>query len=361
MGYRRSHMKKILFIAVLVLALFTVSASAEYAIFGKVFNPDGTSGTAATANSFATAYMYRFGINNQVGLVDPPGKIYDATGLATGAGSAFVLQDVGNLWTTAPVVGDSMVTVFEVYNPQFGWAGDDSYIAVTGAVITSFDINTYGGTDLPDTQLMVIPTPDVLSVSASQAVLGITGMNSDYINGYTLFRSTTVGGIYTSIGSVAQSKGAAIQVIDSGVTPGDTYYYKWSVNFNWGGGGGAPVSLTIAAKSKASGSALIPVPTSTFTATYTYTASPVNTSTGTPTASPTGSITLTSSATPSITLTRTPTGTLTFTYTITMTSTPVNTSTSTAVNTPTNTAVNTSTNTPVNTRQALSQPPALRL
>jgi hypothetical protein len=344
-------MKKML---LLLIALITAAGSlsaAEYYLYGRVFDATGSSGTAASANSFGSLHAYRTGIPAQIGLQNPGSQIYKATGVLP----AYYNSDLGDAqWTTAPAAGQTVISIIEVYNPQFAWAGD-SYVAATGTGISTDDINNFE-TDLSDVQLHVIPTPVIISQDPAQIVIGLTGMDMDLVYGYTVYRSTTVAGVYASIGTVLQNRGNAIQYTDNtGLVYGQAYYYKFGVNFNWGGGGGAAAYYSTGAESLASSSGSIATltntptasPTGSDTATCTYTQT--FTCTGTDTATPTGTYTATQASTGS----DTPTPTNTATSTGTATCTPTYTGTSTITDTPTITETTTDsptgTNTPVDT------------
>lgn len=300
-------MKKI-FLMLAVVMLFCVSAaySAEYFLDGFVFAADGTSGTALTENSFATMSAYRTGINNQIGTLDPPGRVNP---LAGSGQAAFYVVDIGStFWAaTAAAEGQTITAVFEVYDPLFGWAGP-SYIACTRAIITADEaINLQ--TDMSPVQLKTIPTPQIDSLDVNQAVLSLTGINENFINGYNLYRSTTLTGTYTLVTTVPQDMGNTIQYTDSSILSGTDYYYKWGVNFDWGGGNGAPSYYTSTAKSLARGPVTAPTVTQTDTETPTVTSTTTLTVTQTSTGTSTGTFTATYTATETVTATLTPVAT----------------------------------------------------
>lgn len=339
---KENKVKRILVILAFVSLLAVNTASAlEYFLDGWVYAANGASGTAVTENSFATMHAYRTGINNQIGALNAPGRVFP---LAGSGNAAFYVTDVGSSdWLgTAAAEGQTITAVFEVYAPLFGWAGD-SYIACTRAVITSDEaINLQ--TDISPVQLKVIPTPQVDSISASQIVLSIIGMDENFISGYDLFRSTTASGTYSLVGTISQNRGVSVQIADTTALSGQDYYYKWGVNFIWGGGGGAPLYYSSTAKSSASGAAAIPTATETVTASPTATITPVNSATDTPTFTETLTLTLT--------VTSTPVDTATYTETVSPTAadtasyTPTETASASVTQTRTMTAAQTSTGTP---------------
>ena len=335
-------MKKIFSILALTALCVNAAYAAEYYIDGWVFAADGSSGTASTENSFSTMHAYRTGINGQLGVLNPPGRV---SPLAGSNQAAFYVADVGSSnWAgTAAAEGQTITAVFEVYEPLFGWAGV-SYIACTRAVITGSDaVNLQ--TDISSVQLRAIPTPQLDSLTANQAVLSLIGINENYIDSYNLYRSTTPSGTYAFVALVPQNRGNAIQLADNTVLSGQDYYYKWGVNFIWGGGGGAPAYYTSAAMSQASGPVLAPTISETATGTNTPTVTATRTGTVTITDTPSSTLTATKTTTPTMTTTLTVTGTSTDTATVTITATITATTTNTITPTVTETAVNTATRT----------------
>lgn len=262
--FKEENFMKKLFLMLAVVMLFCVNAaySAEYYLDGFVFAANGTSGTALTENSFATMHAYRTGINNQIGTLDSPGRVYP---LAVDGNAAFYGIDIGSsFWAvTTAAEGQTITAVFEVYDPLFGWAGP-SYIACTKAIVTADEVINLQ-TEMSPVQLIAIPTPQIDSLDVNQAVLSMTGINENFINSYNLYRSTTLTGTYTLVTTVPQNMGNTIQYADNGVLSGTDYYYKWGVNFDWGGGNGAPSYYTSTAKSPARGPVTAPTATQTST------------------------------------------------------------------------------------------------
>ncbi len=319
-------MKKTL-LFLLIAGMISVSSlyASEYYLYGEVFDASGSSGTAATSNSFGMLQAYRLGIAGQIGLQNenPGNQIYAANGTLP----AYYDTDVGDAqWTTPPAVGQTAISVIEVFNPLFGWTGD-SYVACTETVISSDDVNINQETDFSNLGLRVIPTPAIISQDANQITIGFTGIDMDLIQSYTLYRGTTptfTTATATAVAVIPQNRNNAIQYTDNtGLVYGTTYYYKILVDFTWGGGGGAPAYYETNATSAASGPAAI--------ATYTPTASATLTPTATLLISETPTYTVTetfiASETPTYTVTPTVTeavsGTATSTATATMTNTPV--------------------------------------
>lgn len=350
-------MKRVLLTINLILSITVLSIyAAEYTLYGDVFNYDGTSGTAGTPNSFASLNAYREGIAGQIGHQNNgenstfPHKIY----AATGSDPAYFYTDVGSSdWAlTPPSAGQVIISVIEVFEPENGWSGE-SYVACTTTVITPADI-TNSQTNVPPVKLQLLPAPSILVEGTNFITIGWTGLDNDFIIGYTLYRSDDGGINYNPITITGQAKGALISYIDNdpSLSSGITYYYKISVNFDWGGGGGAPEYYETNAKSKASNGAQIYPETSTPTYTATYTETPTETFTftftETETQTPTYTVTYTFTDTETATITLTETYTFTFSATATETATPSFTSTMTitATFTYTETPVPTATDTP---------------
>ena len=349
-------MKKIIILGVIIFLFIAEIFSAEYTLDGLVYNYDGTSGTAATPNSFASLNAYREGIAGQIGHQNNgenttyPQKIYAADGTSP----AYFLTDVGSSdWaSTPPAVSQVIFAILETGEGQNGWAGE-SYVASTVTVITASDINN-GQTTIPAVELKLLPAPSIISEGTNYISVGWTGIDNDFITGYTLYRSDDGGINYNPITITSQNKGGPVFYVDNdpSLSEGVNYYYKISVNFLWGGGNGAPDYYETNVKSKPSSAAHIhpltytPTQTATFTATvtitYTFTHTPTDTATFTFTE------TFTYTPTHTVTFTETDTKTLTFTYTPTSTETFTLTETRTATFTPTftQTPILTATNTP---------------
>ncbi len=349
-------MKKTL-LFLLIAGMISVSSlyASEYYLYGEVFDASGSSGTAATANSFGMLQAYRLGIAGQIGLQNenPGNQIYAANGTLP----AYYDTDVGDAqWTTPPAVGQIAILVIEVFSPLFGWTGD-SYVACTETVISSDDVNINQETDFSNLGLKVIPTPAIISQGANQITIGFTGIDMDLIQSYTLYRGTTptfTTATATAVAVIPQNRNNAIQYTDNtGLVYGTTYYYKILVDFTWGGGGGAPAYYETNATSAASSPAVMATYTPSATATLFISETPTYTATGTPTMTqttflsdtPTFTLTMTATLFLSETQTCTATGTPTYTVTMTYTNTPVNTATDTPVNTATNTPIDTATDT----------------
>lgn len=340
-------MKRYLILGVIIFLVIAEIFSAEYVLDGEVYNYDGTSGTAATPNSFASLYAYREGVSGQIGHQNNgestiyPQKIYAADGTSP----AYFYTDVGSSdWAlTPPAVSQVIISVLETGEGQNGWIGE-SYIACTVTVITTSDINN-GQTTIPPVELKLLPAPSIISEGTNYISVGWTGIDNDFIIGYTLYRSDDGGINYNSITVTSQNKGGPVFYVDNdpSLSEGINYYYKISVNFLWGGGNGAPDYYETNVKSKPSSAGQIhpltytPTHTPTYTATFTF--SETETFTYTPTYT--------------VTFTETETNTYTFTYTATFTETKTNTytltDTATFTLTPTftQTPVLTETNTPL--------------
>jgi hypothetical protein len=245
-------------VGIAIIALFTQSVfAAPYFLFGKVFNADGTTGTAATANSFAGLTAIRAGINGQLGVQNNgpnptfPNQIYPSYYNNVTIPATFY-SDVGSTnWTTAPGLGQSIVTLVQVYSGQFGWAGN-SYVGAHQKIISSGDL-TNSETDMQDTGLALIPAPQASAIHFNDLSLTWAGLNNDpdnLITGYTVYRSLSSGSGYSALTLTAgQTPGGTVTYADSGLTTGTTYYYKIAVNYTWGGGNGAPSYMTTTAQS----------------------------------------------------------------------------------------------------------------
>ncbi|MCX8093989.1 MAG: hypothetical protein N3E50_07495, partial [Candidatus Goldbacteria bacterium] len=234
--------------------------AASFTLYGKVFNPGWSTGTAATANSYCGLRAYRIGISGQVGdqNIGPdsncPQKIFPAyySGLTT---PAYFNSDVGSYdWTTLVNVGQEVVTIAQAYKDQFSlcqWIGD-SYVGAVKKTITQSDIDD-GSADMPAMQLQAIPQPVSQVVNYYDATLTWIGLSNDpynLINSYTVYRSTNPVSGYTAVSwTAAQNPGATVTFKDINLTPNTTYYYKIAVNYSWGGGGGAPAYYTTEATS----------------------------------------------------------------------------------------------------------------
>jgi len=345
-------MKRFLIIVSLMINLvFANIYGDEYILYGNVFNYDWTSGTAQTPNSFASLNAYRKGIAGQIGHQENgenelyPHKIYAADGTSP----AYFFTDAGSsAWAlTPPAEGQIVIAVLETGEPENGWSGD-SYIACTTTVITANDINNEQ-TDLPPVNLKLLPAPAIISEGENYITVQWTGIDNDFITGYSLYRSDDGGVTYNKITVTGQASGGPIFYTDNdpGLSAGIIYYYKIAVNFIWGGGGGAPEYYETFIKSKPSLGAQIKQPTFTPTVSATST----ETETFTLTNTETYTFTFTKTSTETATLTPTFTYTVTFTATDTATSTPSFTTTLTFTFTPTFTETATlipiATNTPV--------------
>ncbi len=380
-------MRRIILILIMLIITSQVYA-ASFAVFGKVYNEDGSKGTSLTANSYCGLKAYRKSIPGEIGVqnIGPDDncsqKIFpvDYDGKDT---PAYFNSDVGsNNWTTVVGVGQYVISVVEVYNGQFPlceWNGM-SYVGARIKLLSQSDIDD-SDVDMPDTRLEPIPAPQPQTILSDSVILTWTGLSYDpdnLVTGYTVYRSTEPGGIggYEKLTVTAsQVKGGIVSYTDTGLNQSDTYYYKIAVNFEWGGGNGAPeyfISNAMSAASTGIYSGPSPTITPTWTKTpfytstytytetltYTFTPTPINTATetATPTDTNTGTqtpgFTLTSS--PTFTLTETdtatetgtPTLTITLTLTFTLSATPSMTETYTATATLSNTLTLTPTITP---------------
>src|SRR5208283_2508795 len=93
-------MKKALYLIILTVVIGIAQLyGSPYYLFMSVYNADGTSGTAATANSFAGVSAYRIGIANEIGHQESGpnptylNEIYPADGVGT---PAYLYSDVGS-------------------------------------------------------------------------------------------------------------------------------------------------------------------------------------------------------------------------------------------------------------------------
>ncbi len=318
-------MKRFLVIIGVIINFAVADIYGEYALYGEVFNYDGTSGTAQTPNSFASLNAYREGIAGQIGNQKNgedqsyPNKIYAAAGTVP----AYFYTEVGSsAWSlTPPAAGHVVIAVLETGEPENGWTGD-SYVACTITVITSADIIN-SQTNLPPVSLKLLPAPSIISEGENSITVGWTGIDNDFITGYTLYRSDDGGNSYNKITVTPQNKGGPVFYTDDDITlsAGVIYYYKIAANFIWGGGGGAPEYFETYIKSKPSSGAQIHPPT----ATPTLSATPTETETFTLTHTETYTFTITMTETETATWTETQTYTTTFTHTFTFTATDTDT------------------------------------
>lgn len=338
-----------------ILLLFAAAAQANpYFLLSRVFNPDGTTGTVATANSYSSFAAFRAGIPGEIGKqnVGPDGtyleKVYWAYYNNTTT-PAYAYTDVGSSdWTTVPAEGDVVTAVMQVYDGQFGWSGG-SYVACTKTTISADNISG-SETGFSDLTLKLIPAPVYSGSGAGYIDIGWTGIDTDLVAGYTVYRSTAAAGTYTAITYTAsQNRNGSIVFTDDGVSEGNTYYYKIAVNVIWGGGNGAPDYFITDARSAAStGIYFGPTPTitpsvditvssMTYTPTLTQTITPTYTPSYTETYTLTCTETVTETITPTLTVTITMSSTYTETVTVTLTGSPT-----TVPNTPTPTITATS-------------------
>lgn len=340
-------------IAVLVLAAAGAAQAAPYFIYCKVFSPDGTSGTAATENSQSSLSAFRAGIPGEIGKQNAgpdgsyPEKVYPSFYNSINT-PAYAYTDVGSSdWATVPAAGQTVISVMQVFAPQFGWSGG-SYMACTLAVISDNDV-VNSETDLSPVALKQIPAPVLMGSGPDYIDLSWTGIDMDLVTGYTVYRSDNPSGVYAAVSyTAAQNRNGPVAFTDATVAQGSCYYYKIAINVEWGGGNGAPDYFVTGARSEASllmcaastptitptqpSPSVTPTrtETNTDTPTMTYTATGTTTQTNTDTSTPTGTFTCTPTPTGSAT------GTPTFTHT------PSATSSATAVNTATPTVTATS-------------------
>ncbi|HPD18895.1 MAG TPA: CARDB domain-containing protein, partial [Candidatus Goldiibacteriota bacterium] len=232
----------------ILLFIFSSSVFAgSFSVYGKVFNPGWSTGTAETANSYCGLRVYRIGIPGQVGdqNIGPDsncdGKIFPAyyTGITT---PAYFNSDVGSYdWITILSVGQEIITIVQAYKDQFPlcqWNGN-SYVGASKGTVTQSNIDD-GSIIMPAVQVQAIPQPMSATVNYYDASLTWTGLSNDpdnIINGYTVYRSTDPVSSYAAITWTAnQSAGATVTFNDINLTPNTTYYYKIAVNYVWDGG-----------------------------------------------------------------------------------------------------------------------------
>ncbi|HRU39083.1 MAG TPA: hypothetical protein P5511_04340, partial [Candidatus Goldiibacteriota bacterium] len=222
----------------------TLVSAAPYFIYGKVYNANGTSGTADTENSYASMAAYRISITAQVGKQNSgpnptfPEKIYPAyyNNVTT---PAYFYSDVGSSdWITSAAEGQTIITVADVVNGRFGWTGAN-YTAARRKIISAADI-TGSESFMPDATLQQVPQPAASSVSYYGVSLTWTGLSNDtdgLVTGYTVYRSLSAGSGYSALSYTAsQVSGGTVTFTDASLNTGTTYYYKIATNYGWGGG-----------------------------------------------------------------------------------------------------------------------------
>lgn len=276
-------MKKSFIITAAFLMLAGNVFSAHF-ILGNLYNSDGSMGDAFTANSFASVSLYRIGIRGQIGIQNNgpdeqyPNKIFPAmyNGVTT---SAYCYTDVGSSdWKDMPAQGQEIMSVFETYKGVNGWSGN-SYVGVTKTIITAEDIPE-SETVLNESELVMIPNPEIIDRSDSYIRLSWEGMDADYITGYTLYRKQLTSGNYAKITETAQNRGGDIIYTDDyGLAIGAKYKYCISVHIQWGGGSGVSEYYETNAKSAESIETELDVPTPSITPTPSVTSTPSTTPT----------------------------------------------------------------------------------
>jgi len=264
-------MKRIIMVMLIIVA-FAGNAMCAHFVFGYLYDADGSTGNASTANSFASAALYRLGISGQVGVQNNgpdeqhPGKIFPALYEGITA-AAYCFTDVGSSnWVDATAAGQEIISVFEVYEGNNGWESE-SYIGITKTVIQEEDL-IKSETILQPSKLIPIPAPQIAERTDSDITLVWEGMDSDYITGYTLYRKQLTSGNYIKITETAQNRGGEITYIDDyGLAIGAKYRYSISVHVQWGGGSRVLEYYETAAKSGESGESSLYAPEPSVTST----------------------------------------------------------------------------------------------
>src|ERR1035437_1058968 len=100
-------MKKTFVLLVLASILGVSSAYAidPFFVVGVLYDADGSSGNASSANSFAGASIFRAGVNNEIATLNS-GVVFYA-GQVSGQ-PAYINQDAGSQWTTSLAAGQTM-------------------------------------------------------------------------------------------------------------------------------------------------------------------------------------------------------------------------------------------------------------
>ncbi len=217
--------------------------AAEFTVTGDVWAANGTSGSATSENSLASLTTFRVGDNQAAYQIEGensncPNKIYATSGSAV----AYYYTDAGSQWTNLSVqAGQTIIAIVQTYSGQFSncvWSGNP-YVGAVEAIVSPSDIIATL-TTMPPIQLQQIPSPALQSASYFNLSLTWTGLSIDpnnLIAGYTVYRSASLAGTYSPISYTAnQVKGGPVSFTDSGVSPGNTYYYKIGVNYVWDGG-----------------------------------------------------------------------------------------------------------------------------
>lgn len=285
-------MKKILAAIILVLSFGAcLTAGSPYFIFGKIYDADGGTGTASSANSFASVSIFREGIKNEIGEQNNgpepgfPKKIYPA--LYNGLNiTAYTYTDTGSsYWSSSPALNQKVIAVFESVNGKNGYTGE-TMIGVSSCVITAADINK-SETILPDTKLYALLPP--YFDGYSQGVLRIKwqAVNASRLVSYTVWRKGNNDADFEKIGITDIN-----EYMDTNVIDGENYVYAVSANILWGGGNGA-ADYFITSRSRGSNIMTAAYPTPTYTATVslntctpTFTNTVINTATPTPALNP---------------------------------------------------------------------------
>jgi len=294
--------KKILFIAMIFLPSVLMAGS-PYFIFGKLFDADGSTGNATSANSYASVSIFREGIKNEIGEQNNgpetgnAKKIYPA--LYNGINlTAYTYTDVGSSsWNSAAEANQRVVAVFESVSGKNGYYGE-TMIGVSSVVITADDVNQ-SETDLPDAGLGILNAPVLDGYSTGVLQIKWQPLHANRVISYTVWRKNVSSGDFEKIGTTA-----LLTFSDSSVTDGQSYLYAVSANIQWGGGNGADEYFETA-RSSSSAELTASYPTPTFTSTETATNQPDATATFTFT--PAFTYTATFTYTPTAQPTSTPT------------------------------------------------------